>query len=90
MFIPAQTGALGQLLLGAVLLEWILEAPWQRGGIDGHPKHSCALGTEQFVGCVSSYHLVWAELSSYFFKCYVVHIPFPVEAELNSLKADLC
>lgn len=25
-----------------------------------------------------------------FFKCYVVHIPFPVQAELNSQKADLC
>lgn len=29
-------------------LEWVWEAPWQRGGFDAHPKHTAALGTEQF------------------------------------------
>lgn len=52
--------------------------------------HSCS-GHWALWGCVSSYHLMWAELSNcYFFKCYVVHIPFPVQAELNSQLAGLC
>lgn len=64
-----------------------MEAPWQRGGIDSHPKHTGGLGTKQFVGCVSSYLLVWAELSGcYFLKRCVVRIPSPMQAELNDRK----
>lgn len=72
-------------------LEWVWEAPWQRGGFDAHPKHTAALGTEQFevvcpvtTSCGQNCQIV------IFFKCYVVHILSPVQAELNSQLAGLC
>lgn len=49
------------------------------------PKHTGGLGTEQFVS--SSLGRIVMLL---FFKCCVVHVHCPLQAELNFQKADLC
>lgn len=52
----------GPLLALAVQLAYFLEAPWQREDNDEKLKHrENLLTTEQFVGCVSKYPLVWTK-----------------------------